>query len=738
MTLRQKTLWLVGGALVGLLVLLLSVSSTILLKGFTDLEAEGVQKNVTRLSKLLSQELENLSVEASDYAAWDDTYAYMKTRDQAYITSNFVETTFESLNLRFLALLDSDADMVFGLAYDANLGQLEPLDTHLQNHLGSEGLVKRGDKLRGLLLLPDEVMWVASYPILTSEEAGPSRGTLIMGRPLDDAAVRRLSELSFLSVSFQRLDNQVLPDDFAKAYPAFERQETVVQILSSDRIAGYLLVNDIYDEPALLLRVRMPREIYQQGLTGLRYISGFVLGFALIFAGLIPWLFDRLVLRRLASLSYEVRLLDTTDELSTVTVRENDELAELARAINNKLKALQTFYAKVSENEARLAKAQRIACVGNWCWDIVNPHFDCSDEGYRILGFQPQSLISDYAFFLNCVHPADRERVSNAIQKAMREGESYSLEHRIVQESGKIRSIQALGETVRDNSGQIVQIFCVLQDITEHKLAQEKTLSLLEENQRAQTEMLLLLEENQKTQVETLRLLDDNRFLISRYMAIQEDERRLLARELHDEFGQYLTAIQADAEAIVELAQQDIGINHLKNIVLSGEAILSVSSHVYDVVHTLMRQLRPSGLDELGLVETLRDYLATWEVRHQTPCHFIAKGDLHHLGETINIHLYRVVQESLTNIAKYAQASHVSIRLHNDKVSERLTLCVQDDGCGLNQNQHKRGLGLIGMRERAQALDGKWQLDSTPGKGVKITFTIPIGETYLQKQSKWT
>jgi len=185
MTLRQKTLWLVGGALVGLLVLLLSVSSTILLKGFTDLEAEGVEKNLTRLNKLLSQELDNLSVEARDYAAWDDTYAYMKTRVQAYITSNFVEKTFESLNLRFLALLDSDADMVFGLAYDANLGLLEQLDAHLLNHLGSEGVVKRGDKVRGLLLLPDEVMWVAGYPILTSEEEGPSRGTLIMGRPLD-------------------------------------------------------------------------------------------------------------------------------------------------------------------------------------------------------------------------------------------------------------------------------------------------------------------------------------------------------------------------------------------------------------------------------------------------------------------------------------------------------------------------------------------------------------------------
>jgi PAS domain S-box-containing protein len=737
MTLRQKTLWLVGGAVVSLLVLLVSVSSTILLKGFTDLEAQSVEKNLSRLNQLFSQELENLSILASDYAAWDDTYEYMNTRDESYITSNLIESTFQSLNLRFLVLLNNKADVLFGQTYDSTLGQLQPLQADLLNHLNYEGSLKPDNKIKGVLFLPNELLWVASYPILTSEDEGPSRGTLIMGRALNDEAVQRLSELTFLSLSMQRVDNEVLPNDFVKIYPLFQHQKTVVQILSNNHIAGYLLIKDIYDKQAVLLRILMRREIYQQGLTSLRYISGFILGFALIFAGLIPWLFDRFVLRRLATLTYEVNFLETTDTLSNVWIKRNDELSELTMAINKKLKALHIFYSKLSEHTTHLAKAQRIARVGHWHWDIINQHFDCSDEAYRILGFQSQSTSSDYRFFLNCVHQDDREAMYEAIQNALSQGIAYHLEARIVQQSGTVRLISTKGETIRDQSGQIIQLYCILEDITEHKLEQEKTLSILEENQRAQTATLRLLEDNQKTQVETLRLLDENRFLISRYMAIQEDERRELARELHDEFGQYITAIQADAEAIVELAQQDIALSHLKNIILSAEAILSVSSHVYDVVHTLMRQLRPSGLDDLGLVEALTDYVATWEARHQTPCRFIAKGDLHHLGETINIHLYRLVQECLTNIAKYAEATHVAIRLHNHKESETLTLCVQDDGCGLHPTEHKRGLGLIGMRERAQALDGKWQLDSTPGKGVKITFTIPISETYLRKQSKW-
>ena len=213
-----------------------------------------------------------------------------------------------------------------------------------------------------------------------------------------------------------------------------------------------------------------------------------------------------------------------------------------------------------------------------------------------------------------------------------------------------------------------------------------------------------------------------------------------LARELHDEFGQCITAIQADAATIVELTTLN---NHsttyaLQKITPSAHAIVEVSTHAYEIVHSLMRQLRPSGLEELGLVETLRDLVTTWQNRHQTRCTFITTGNLHHLGETLNIHIYRIVQECLTNIAKYAHASHVSITLNTDSITKTLTVCVQDNGSGMNPTQYKRGLGLIGMRERAQALDGDLQLESVPSKGVKIIVTIPITEESIQKYKKWT
>ncbi|EDN70054.1 sensory transduction histidine kinase [Beggiatoa sp. PS] len=715
MTLRQKTLWITSIALVGLLVLLLSISSTILLKGFIELEEQAVEENVTRLVNALAEQFNNLLTEAEDYAVWDDTYAYMETRDEDYIKSNLIKETFEALNLSCLVILDTHGDLVFGKSYDSKQDQLTPISNDFLEHLREKSLftqnINESGKFFGFLLFPKQIKLIASYPILASNDEGPSRGTLIMGRNLDDAQIERLTQLTHLSVTVQRLDNPNLPPDFAKAYLALSNQQQVVQILDGKHIAGYILTKDIYQQPAALLRVAMPRKIYQQGLTSLYALSGLVLIFAVVCVSVILWLFERLVLARLATLSHEVMQINVTDNLSIVMVEGGDELAHLATAINNMLKALHASNEQVRHSEASLAEAQRIAHLGNWEWDIINNRLNCSDEIYRIFGLKSQSITPTAELFLNYVHPDDQHKVSLALQKIANEDQPCNLEHRIVQQNGEIHFIHTQGEIIKDNTGKIVRIIGTLQDISELKQAQ----------------------------AETLRLLEENRFLIHRSMAIKEEELKRLAYELHDEFGQCITAIQADAETIVDLAarkqQQPIILNKIN---LSANAILEVSSHAYDVVHSLMQQLRPSGLDELGLVEALRDLVSTWQARHKkTRCIFRATGELHHLGETINIQVYRVVQECLTNIAKYAQASHVSIKLTVDSVKKILILCVQDNGQGMNLTQYKRGLGLIGMRERATALEGNLQLESALGDGVQITLIIPIAESHLQKHRKW-
>jgi two-component system sensor histidine kinase UhpB len=118
-------------------------------------------------------------------------------------------------------------------------------------------------------------------------------------------------------------------------------------------------------------------------------------------------------------------------------------------------------------------------------------------------------------------------------------------------------------------------------------------------------------------------------------------------------------------------------------------------------------------------------------------CTFTVAKPFKELEENINITLYRIVQECLTNIAKYSKATLVTIYLQVDSTEEILTLEVVDNGQGMHPVQHKRGLGLIGMRERVEALLGKMYLETAPGHGVKIAVKIPIAEEYQQKYKSW-
>jgi len=232
--------------------------------------------------------------------------------------------------------------------------------------------------------------------------------------------------------------------------------------------------------------------------------------------------------------------------------------------------------------------------------------------------------------------------------------------------------------------------------------------------------------ERKRAERECMTLLEGNRFLIHKSLAVQEEERRNLARELHDELGQCMTAIQADAENI-----RDLSASSNTRIETSASAILSVSARIYDVVHSMMQRLRPSVLDDLGLVAALEEEAGAWQVRHPgIDFSFSTGGDLSALGEAINISIYRIVQESLTNISKHAGAGRVSIRLTVEQQDGKtcVVLVIEDNGRGMDPALRSRGLGLIGMRERIQALRGSLDIQSYPGKGLAIKAVIPLAD----------
>jgi len=182
---------------------------------------------------------------------------------------------------------------------------------------------------------------------------------------------------------------------------------------------------------------------------------------------------------------------------------------------------------------------------------------------------------------------------------------------------------------------------------------------------------------------------DENRLLTQKSLAIQEDERRILAQELHDEFGQSITAIKAVAASIEQTKHQDS-----ETLKKSAMTIGTFSDRMYEVARRMMRQLRPAILDEFGLISALQDMIDDWNARHEEVfCHFEFKGKFDDLGEEVNISIYRIVQESLTNIIKHAKASDVTVCLKSDEKDQDngslhmigIQLVIKDNGIGFDE-----------------------------------------------------
>lgn len=228
----------------------------------------------------------------------------------------------------------------------------------------------------------------------------------------------------------------------------------------------------------------------------------------------------------------------------------------------------------------------------------------------------------------------------------------------------------------------------------------------------------------------------ENRALTQHSLAIQEEERQRLSQELHDEFGQSLTAIKvmavASAQRLADGARVDFGrlgtakYNDTPGAITAS--IVEICDHLMMVVRSMMQQLHPLVLTELGLKATLEEMVNHWSERNPNLDLAIAcSEEVDDLDKQVTIQVFRVIQECLTNVVRHAQARHVNIdlnRLHPPRTM--LQLKVQDDGRGCDLETLTRGFGLLSIKERIKSLDGELSVQSAPGAGMTITAWIPV------------
>lgn len=223
---------------------------------------------------------------------------------------------------------------------------------------------------------------------------------------------------------------------------------------------------------------------------------------------------------------------------------------------------------------------------------------------------------------------------------------------------------------------------------------------------------------------ETAQLLEERRVFAIAAQAIREEEKARLARELHDELAQSLTALKMDTLWVRDHAPFASG-----GVTAKLTEMVEMIDRTVAATRRMAADLRPLMLDDLGLVPAIEWLASNFMQRSGVPCTLFINDELElDLPEPYATAVFRIVQESLNNIAKHAVASQVTVTL--DKTLETVRLRVQDDGCGFFSDgvRKPQSLGLLGLRERAQLLGGSAVIRSARGKGTTVEVSIPLNQ----------
>ncbi len=346
MTIRAKTFFIYALAFVVFIVVLLWSVDGILISRFKAIEKASVARNVERARNHLSNMIESLRHTCRDYAAWDDTYRYLVEGGEDYIQSNYSDSTFVTLEQDFVVLADAGGRVRYMKYFDREAGKETAFPPALLDALRMRGLLEpageEGKPRTGVLLAQGRPALVSVEPVLTSEELGPVRGTLVMGREFNAAMLAHLAKSTLLEVSVSAPAPPEPTAELERLEAAGASPPVLVIPESSKRILGQFLLREMDGGPAMVFTVAMGRDAYGMGLRGVRYFSGFlaVSTVALLFlSGLV---LERFILRRTTEASGIFRRISKEKDLSLrFPVEGDDEIASIACEVNAMLAGLQ-------------------------------------------------------------------------------------------------------------------------------------------------------------------------------------------------------------------------------------------------------------------------------------------------------------------------------------------------------------------------------------------------------------
>lgn len=336
----------------------------------------------------------------------------------------------------------------------------------------------------------------------------------------------------------------------------------------------------------------------------------------------------------------------------------------------------------------------------------------------KLFGYSAAEAIGQHIWL---IIPDDRRDEEEAVLAQLRRGEKIDHFETVRQtKDGRRVPISLTVSPLKDSQGNIIGASKVARDITERQLAAEvlkRAYEELEERVRERTAELSSANESLLREIAERHKVEQERLrLLTRLVLAQEDERRRIARELHDQLGQQLTALRLTLETLKVHAVDGTDLR------VQVETLEELARQLDQDVAFRVWELRPTGLEDLGLRVALTNYVRRWSKHVGIRARLHTAGSIDERFEPqLETMMYRLAQEALNNVVKHARADAVDVVL--ERSSEYVSLIVEDNGVGFDPASAEAvsaGLGLIGMRERAALVGADLQIESTPGRGTTV------------------
>jgi PAS domain S-box-containing protein len=371
------------------------------------------------------------------------------------------------------------------------------------------------------------------------------------------------------------------------------------------------------------------------------------------------------------------------------------------------------------ESEERLTLAFAGAQEGVWDWNLETNAVTYSPRWTQMLGYAEDEIEPHISAWERLVHPEDRARADRANESVSRGDRTYEAEFRLRHKDGHYIHVLSRGFPVRrEPGGPVVRIVGTHFDLTERKQAEDllrRSHEELEIRVRERTAELARVNESLRAEMgERERAERARTDLLGRLVFAQEDERRRIAREMHDQFGEQLTALGHRIASLRDAAGDRPDLRE------RIDALQMVAQQLDRDVDYLVWELRPTALDDLGLRAALSNYMQNWSARTGIAVELHASGLLQdaRLASETETTLYRIAQEALTNVAKHSGAKNVELIL--ERGADHVLLIVEDDGAGFDPDATTGGFGLLGMQERASLVGASLEIESAVGQGTTI------------------